>query len=399
MHKLVDPDLALRLVVDATSELAPRPTALARALGLVLAAPVRADRDYPPFDRAAMDGVAVKVDDAGKQVRVRGEAAAGHEATGAVEPGVAVEVMTGAPCPPGTEAVVPREDLTANVQGFVLPAHVKPYQHVAGRGSECAAGAAVLAPGDVVTTIGVAVLASFGVAEASVIPRPRVAVVVTGDEIVPPGKPVGPGQIRDSNGAMLSAMVAEADAELTSLRFAGDSPGALREALRGPPDADVLLLTGGVSAGKYDLVPAALVEAGFELVFHKVQQKPGKPLLFGHRVGQLVFGLPGNPLSVHLGFARYVLAALAKMRRRALPGPQRGELTAPLNVRGERTSFVLAQARRNGAALEISPLVGRGSADVFASARARVYLRLDPGAHALPAGAPVEVTWAGAPVY
>lgn len=399
MHKSIDPDLALRLVLEATSELAPRAVALDRAPGLVLAAPVRADRDYPPFDRAAMDGLAVKVDDAGKEVRVQGEAAAGRAATGSVAPGVAVEVMTGAPCPAGTEAVVPREDLTASLQGFVLPQHVKPYQHIAGRGSECAAGAAVLSPGDVVTTIGVAVLASFGVTEVSVVPRPRVAIVVTGDEIVPPGKPLGPGQIRDSNGAMLAAMVAEADAELTSLRFAGDSPGAMREALRGPPEADVLLLTGGVSAGKYDLVPAAATEAGFELVFHEVRQKPGKPLLFGRRAGQLLFGLPGNPLSVHLGFTRYVAAALAKMRRCTLPGPERGELTNAITIRGERTSFVLAQVRREGAVLKVTPSLGRGSADVFASARARAYLRLDPGAHALPAGAPVEVTWAGAPVY
>jgi len=280
---MIDPDEALRLVLEAAVPREPRRVPLVDACGLRLAETIRADRAYPPFDRAMMDGYAVAAADAGSTVEVRGEVAAGDVPGGRVEPGRCVQIMTGAPCPPGTEAVVPREETRRDGGRVTLPRNIQAGQHVAPEGSDCAAGSVILKAGDRVTPLAVAVLASLGRETVVAVPPLSLAVITTGAELVPVGQPVRPGQIRDSNGPMLAAMARDLGIPAPRHLHADDRLATIVHALEETADRDVVLLSGGVSAGNYDLVPHALARHGAEIVFHKVTQKPGKPMLFARR--------------------------------------------------------------------------------------------------------------------
>jgi molybdopterin molybdotransferase len=404
---MIDPQQALALVLQAAARRPPRPVPLAAAGGLKLAQSVRADRDYPPFSRATMDGYAVRTADAGRTVMVVGEVAAGQDVKIEVAPGHGLEIMTGAPCPPGTEAVVKKEDTGRDGDRVVLPERISAGENIAPRGSECKAGRLVLESGETVTPLAVAVLASFGLESVEVIPRPSLAIITTGSELVSPDTgetpvPLGllsPGQIRDSNGPMLQAMACGLGLEQPPHLHADDRLEAILHALGQVRDKDLVLLTGGVSAGKYDLVPDALQSYGAECIFHRVSQKPGKPLLLGRKGPQLIFGLPGNPLSCHLCFHRYVAAAVRQMEgKRALPDLLRGQLVELVRPRHSRTFFVQARAEllpQEPGAWQIQPLLGASSADMFACHRANCYVEVPPGERPLAAGTVVEFTWLG----
>jgi molybdopterin molybdotransferase len=398
---MIDPQQALALVLQVAARRPPRRVPLAAAAGLMLAQSVRADRDYPPFPRATMDGFAVCTADAGRTVKVVGEVAAGQDVKIEVAPGHCLEIMTGAPCPPGTEAVVKKEETSRDGDWVVLPARISSGENIAPRGSECEAGRLVLESGQTITPLAVAVLASFGLESVEVFPRPSLAIVTTGAELIPPGRPpgrpLGPGQIRDSNGPMLRAMAHELGIEQPALLHAEDRLEAILQALDRAAAKDLVLLTGGVSAGKYDLVPDALESHDAECIFHKVAQKPGKPLLLAQKGPQLLFGLPGNPLSCHLAFHRYVAAAIRQMEGKPpLPGPFRGQLTEPVRPRRSRTFYVQARAEllpQQSAAWQIRPLLGASSADMFACHRANCYVEVPPGETPIPAGEVLQFTW------
>ncbi len=404
--KLIDPDQALACVLEHAAVARARTVALARAVGLVLAREVRADRDYPPFDRAMMDGYAVRAEDAGRTLPVAGLVPAGDARPGAgrprVEPGLAVEIMTGAACPEGTEAVVMKEKVRREGDRVTLPERIRVGDHVAARGSECAAGQSLLASGEPLTPLAVAVLATVGLHEVDVIPEPSLAAITTGDELARPGEVPGPTQIRDSNGPMLLAQARRAGLSRCRELHAADSLASLAAVLAECEDTDLVILTGGVSAGRFDLVPEAVVAWGAEVLFHKVSQKPGKPILFARREraaagAQLIFGLPGNPLSTHFGFHRYVLPAIRRRMgwRSVLPEAAHGRLAAPLVIGADRTLFVPLRVEPEGRAYAATPLRGEGSADIFATFRANAYLRLPPGEHALDADTEVDFEWMG----
>jgi molybdenum cofactor synthesis domain-containing protein len=404
---MIDPQQALALVLQVAAACPPRRVPLAAAGGLTLAQSVRADRDYPPFPRATMDGFAVRTADAGRSVKVVGEVAAGQDVQIEVTAGNCLEIMTGAPCPPGTEAVVKKEETSRHAAQVVLPARILAGQNIAPRGSECQSGRLVLESGQTLTPLAVAVLASFGLGSVEVVPRPSLAIITTGAELVSlntgetpvPLDLLGPAQIRDSNGPMLRAMARELGIEQPALLHAEDRLEAIVETLEQAADQDLVLLTGGVSAGRYDLVPDALQSYGAECTFHKVAQKPGKPLLLARRGRQLFFGLPGNPLSCHLCFHRYVAAAVRQMEGKPpLCGPFRGQLAEALRPRRNRTFFVQARAEslpQGPAAWQIRPLLGASSADMFACHQANCYVEVPPGETPVPAGAVLEFTWLG----
>jgi molybdopterin molybdotransferase len=396
---MIDPQQALALVLQAAVRRPPRRVPLAAVCGLKLAQSLRADRDYPPFPRATMDGYAVRTADAGRTVTVVGEVAAGQDVTIEVTLGHCLEIMTGAPCPPGTEAVVKKEETGRDGDRVVLPERISAGENIAPRGSECEAGRLVLEGGETVTPLSVAVLASFGLESVEVIPRPSLAIITTGAELIPPGHPLGPGQIRDCNGPMLQAMACELGIEQPPHLHAEDRLEAILRCLEQVRDKDLVLLTGGVSAGKYDLVPDALQSYGAECIFHKVSQKPGKPLLLARKGPQLIFGLPGNPLSCHLCFHRYVAAAVRQMEgQKALPDLLRGQLVEPVRSRRSRTFFVLARAEplpQGSAGWQIRPLPGASSADMFSCHEANCYAEVPPGERPIAAGTVVEFSWLG----
>ncbi len=397
MQKMMDPDEALELVLGRAEPRGAVELSLAEAQGLVLAETINADRDFPPFDRAMMDGYAVCAADAGAEVALVGEVAAGQYSEAAVRPGACVAIMTGAACPAGADAVVKIEDTSRQGQLVRLPGAIQPGKHIAARGCEREAGRVVLEPGVRVTSLVTAVLASVGRERVRVVRPPSVVVITTGSELVAPRQQAGPAQIRDSNGPMLAAQVQSAGlGEPAQVLHAADTLENLAAALSQAASADVVLLSGGVSMGRYDLVPRALEDHGVNLVLHKVTQKPGKPLLFGHLGSRVFFGLPGNPLSSHFCFFRYVAPSLRLMA--GLPhGPDQapGHLTADLSTTGGRTKFLLARARERDGRLDVTPLLGKGSADIFAAPTANAYLRVPPGEQQLSAGDTIQVMWMG----
>ncbi len=394
---MISPEDAVRYVLEATEPLPPRLVPLDDALGLRLAEEIRADRPYPSFPRAMMDGYAVRVSDAGRTVEVTGEVAAGQQGGPAIVPGKCVAIMTGAVCPEGTEAVVQKEHVRREGNRVQLPGSLAHGGHIAAVASECAAQRVVLRPGDTVTPLAVAVMASFGKESVRVCPLPTVAIITTGGELVAVGQEIQPHQIRDSNGPMLSAMARQMGLNRPLAMHANDQVETILSALEQAAGRDVVLLTGGVSAGDYDLVPDALQQLGAEILFHKVRQKPGKPLLLARRGNQVIFGLPGNPLACHLGFSRYVAAALRAMQGLPpSPASIEGRLTGPISYRGNRTYFGLARAERVPTAANlwhVTPLSGVSSADIFTPCGANCYVEVPPGVAEIPSGRLVRFTW------
>lgn len=378
MHTLSE---ALRLVMERAAPLPPADRELIGALGLVLAEDVEADRDAPPFDKSLVDGYAVRAGDLqGEErwLRVSEEITAGRLPTRALGPREAAAIMTGAPLPEGADAVVMVERCRrGDDRVFIEPQPIASGMNRLTRGREWKAGEVVLRRGERLGPAHLGLLASVGRSGVLAVPAPRVAIVPTGDELVEPGQVPGPGQIRNSNAVTLHALAVEAGAKAEVSPIAPDDPDRLRAILARGLEANVLLITGGVSAGTRDLVPAALERLGALKVFHKVRLKPGKPLWFGvgpargEGTGALVFGLPGNPVSVVVGFLLFVRPALDVLAGRP---PRRSEVVSrplgqPFTQRGDRITYHPAcwtdPDRR-----AVVPLDGAGSADLRTLARA-----------------------------
>jgi molybdopterin molybdotransferase len=367
---------ALSIVLSETDVLPAEDVALADALGRVLAEDVATDRDLPPFDRAAMDGYALRAGDvaaAPVALEVVGEVRAGEWPEVVLGPGQAVRIMTGAPVPAGADAVQ-QVERTRPLDEFrvTVEAAVGAGANVAPRGSEVKAGETVLSAGRVIDPASTAVLASAGKDRVRVGRRPVLALLVTGDEIVDVAASPGPGQIRNSNGPAVAAQARLAGAEVRLLGVAPDRQEETADALRRGLDADVLVVTGGVSAGDYDLVEPALLDLGARLLFTKVAIKPGAPLVFGLVGRALVFGLPGNPVSAQATFDLFVRPALLKMQgARVLSRPRVNvELLGTIRNRSGRRSHAPARVRFEGGRLVARPVRSMGSGDLAAHARA-----------------------------
>ncbi len=352
---------------------------LAEAGGLTLAEPVVTDTDYPPFDRAIRDGFAVRSSDcAGGRttLRIVGELLAGQVAEQALSPGEAVVINTGAPMPPGADAVVKVEHTERSADGEWMTTDQAPGpgQYVDARAGQVRAGEVVLEAGVRLGPAQVAAAAAAGAAEVVVHRRCRLAIVVTGDELIPVAeRPVG-GQIRNCNGLCLVGLAREAGCEVIDLGVAGDTKTLLAAKVAEALTADVACISGGVSMGDRDYVPAVLADAGVRFKVQKVAIKPGRPMVFGiGPAGQVVFGLPGNPVSCFVCFLMFVQAALAAMQGRAvsLPPDVRAVLTEPLPAAGERKEYVPGRLVRDEAGgWQAAPTPWQGSGDPFGLARA-----------------------------
>ena len=307
-----------RLLAEHVRRLAPETVGLERAAGRVLREPVRADRDLPPADRVTMDGVALRSADVTRGVRRFPVASAQHagEAPHAVPVAACVEVTTGSVLPVGADTVVPVEHLrfADGVAELLDGTEVAAGRFVHRRGSDAPVGRVLVAAGTRLGPAHVAALASVGASRVRVGLRPRVALVTTGDELVPSGAPVLPHLVRQSNGPALAAALALHGYPTAAAVHAPDAAGPLRAALAAAlASADVVVVTGGVSMGRLDLVPDLLAALGVRRVFHRVAQRPGKPIWFGVTAGAAVFGLPGNPVSCLTCLVRYVVPFLAAM--------------------------------------------------------------------------------------
>jgi len=391
VSELISIEEGRRRVLEAVPRLGDEPVALDAALGRVLAEEVRSPIDVPPFDSSGMDGYAVVAGPAG-ELEVIGEARAGHPAEVGVTPGSAVRVSTGAVVPEGADAVVPIERTTA-VKGRVRVAESEAGANIRRAGEDIPFNAVVLRSG---TTLGppeLGVAASVGRAELRCGRKPRVAVLVTGDELTPPGQPLGPGGIYSSNGFALAAQVERAGGLLIGRTTVPDDRGGTRAAIGQALDvADVVVVSGGVSVGPHDHVKGALLELGVEERFWGVSLRPGKPTWFGTRGDTLAFGLPGNPVSAMVTFqlfARPALAALQGAAPEARRAGARLERAVPRNAQREQAIRVSLLESKNG--LVARPARAQGSHVLTSMLGADALALIAPGDGEAAAGERVEV--------
>jgi molybdopterin molybdotransferase len=373
---------ARRIVIDtvraARTLPSVEPVTLASAAGRVLAEEVRADRDTPALGRSVRDGFAVRSADVPGKLAVIGEVRAGARFEGAVGPGQAVEIMTGAPVPAGADTIVMVEHTTRDNGLVVIDRAAEPNQFINPQGCEAAAGEVVLRPGKRLDYTDVAMLAAFGCTYPRVYSRPSVAILPTGDEIVGIDEQPSAFQIRNSNAYSLKAQVARAGGEPKLLPVARDTVVHTRQSVASGLVSDLLLLSGGVSAGKYDVVEEVLAGFGARFFFDRVLIQPGQPLVFGRAGGKFFFGLPGNPSSTMVTFevlARAALELLAGEENPTLTMPF-ARLTRDFRHRAGLTRFLPAVLTDEGA--EVTPAAWHGSGDVPALTRANAYLVADP---------------------
>jgi len=374
---MISVDEAVRLLDAALTPLGRETVALKPALGRVLAADVVADRDFPPTDRSAMDGFAVRSADLPSPgtLRVIGEVRAGAGAADIeVGPGEACRVFTGAVIPAGADAVVMVERTEEDRESGIVRIDDTPTagRHIRGAAQDLRRGDPVLSSGQEIRPAEIAALASVGLVEVPVYRRPRVAVLSTGDEVVPAHTTPAPHQVRNSNAPMLMALVEQAGFEAADLGNAPDRRSLLRQKLALGLEADLLLVTGGVSVGDYDLVDEELASAGVETLFHGVAMKPGKPILAGRRAGRLVLGLPGNPLSAFVGFKIFAEPALRRFSGMSVAWkqPVTVRLDEPIRHRPGRRTYHLAHVEDRGEGWVAVPVRSTGSGDVLSLSRA-----------------------------
>lgn len=349
--------------------------------GRILAEAIPADRDYPPFNRAMRDGFAIRSADVPGRLRVIGEVRAGERFRSSLQPGEAIEIMTGAPVPDGADAVVMIEHTTRHPDGMVETGRIAaPGSNIAPAASEAREGTPVLRSGDRIDYSSVAWIATTGHMFVPVFARPRVAILATGDEIVAVSDTPASHQIRNSNSHSLAAQVRRAGGDPIILPVARDDQQATAHLIAQGLDADLLLLSGGVSAGKYDFVEAALAEFGAEFFFDRVLIQPGQPLVFGKAQHKFFFGLPGNPASTMVTFelfARAALELLGGANEAPLPLTL-ARLTRPFHHKTGLTRFLPAQlCTKEASCAEITPVDWQGSGDVASLCRANAFLVAD----------------------
>lgn len=377
---------------------------LADALNRTLVEDVASDVDSPPYDKSIVDGYALRAADFSPEaaLTVIEEVVAGAVPRQAVAAGTATRIMTGAPLPEGADAVIMVEQTEAlaeppSLGKVVLRAEkVSAGQNIMRRASSMRRGETVLAAGHRLRPMEIGLLAEVGRAEVRVIRQPTVAVLSTGNELVPPSQAPAAGQIRNSNSAMLVACTRLADANPVALGISRDERDELATFIVEGLKHDVLLISGGVSAGVLDLVPRTLAELGVRQVFHKVAIKPGKPLWFGvlEQDGQtrLVFGLPGNPVSSLVCFDLFVRPALAALGGQGFfaSAAVGARLASAFDQRGDRVTYFPATVRNDAGTLTAEPLSWKGSGDLRALASANALLRFPAGSRRFEPGDTVE---------
>lgn len=361
------------------------------ASGRVLAEDIAADRDYPPFPRSGRDGFAIRAADVPGELRVLGEVRAGEVYRGLVSAGGAVEIMTGAPLPEGADAVVMVEHTERSGDRIKVGRSVATGENFSAPGTEARQGSLVLRAGRRLGFSEIALLAMVGRECATVYRKPRVAIVPTGDEIVETSRQPETFQIRNSNAWSMAVQVARAGGEPVILPIARDNYESTRGLVEQGLEHDLLLLSGGVSAGKYDIVERVLADLGAQFFFDRVLLQPGQPVVFGSARGKFVFGLPGNPASTMVTFevlARAAVELMSGSREVSLRLLQ-AQLSKELRQKPGLTRFLPAQVSADGST--VTPEPWQGSGDVNALARANAFLVTEPDRESWAAGDLIRV--------
>ncbi|MCX5784829.1 MAG: molybdopterin molybdotransferase MoeA [Elusimicrobia bacterium] len=376
-------ETALKNIFKNTLPLRAEKISIEHAVGRVLLEDICSALDMPPFDKSAVDGYAVKAADLRKTpetLRCIGLVQAGDVFKGKAGGGECVKIMTGAPLPAGMDSVVMVED-TAEAGGLVkFSKAVKKGDNVCVLGEDIKKSCKILARGTVISVSHIAVLAAVGRSLVKTGAMPKVALINTGGEIVPPGAKLGKNRIYNSNGPMLCTLL-KSDGIAAVPIIVKDDAKKLKAAFAKALKSDIVLISGGVSMGDYDLVPAVLKSLGVREIFHKVKVKPGKPLFFGRKGGTIVFGIPGNPVSNFLAYLAFIRPAILKMSRRGVYAPEfkTGVCAGRFTPNTPRKAFVLSKVREKEGKYTLTAVLNNGSADILALSRADGFTVVDEG--------------------
>jgi molybdopterin molybdotransferase len=393
VRNLLSIEEAQQLVLERVVRLPEERVSADAAVGRVLTEPATAAIDLPPFDSSAMDGFALRAEDTPGTLPVRFRIAAGAPAERSLEPGEAMGIATGGVIPDGADAVIPLEYVVDHDNTIEVPDAVSPGASVRAAGGDLRQGEVVVEAGTRLGAPQVAALSAAGVAEVRVSRRPRAALLATGSELRRPGEPLEPGQIYDANGVLIEAQLVSAGAVVERLSSVADDEDAHRVALERGLEADILVTSGGVSVGPHDLVRRIEAELGVEEVFWGVSVKPGKPISFGVVDGKrLVFGLPGNPVSVLVGFELFVRPAVLALQGVTDPLPrfERGRLGGDVERNRARDELLRGRLRLDDEGVVIEPLPGRESHMIARAAQADALVLVRRGEDRLRQGDPVE---------
>jgi len=392
----VDPlltvDEALARVLTCATPLPVEHVRLDQAAGRILAEGIVSQVDLPPFASSSMDGYAVRAADLPGVLRVVGRVAAGRPVLRFLGPGEAIEISTGGVVPAGADTVIPVERVVVRPDEVEIREATLSNDNIRGLGGDVRAGATLLPAGAELTPARLGALAACGIGSVPSSRRPRVAVVVTGTELVAPGEPLGAGQIYESNGVMLAAVLEAAGAVVERSAATADTEEAHAEALQHALGSDVVVTSGGVSVGPHDLVRRVAAELGVEEEFWGVAMRPGKPLAFGVRDQTLVFGLPGNPVSSLVGCILFVRPAVLALQGHPDPAPpfRPGVLAAEVRQRPGRDDFVRARTSWNAEGALLDPILGQESHMIARTTGADALVHIPRGTAVLPAGARVR---------
>jgi molybdopterin molybdotransferase len=392
MPALLTIEEALARILERAEPLPLETVALADAAGRVLAEAATARVDLPPFPSSAMDGFAVRAQDIPGKLPITARIPAGHPSVEVLPAGSAAAIATGGAVPEGADTVVPIERVTEHDGRVEISGPVEPGQHIRPRGGDVLAGAVVVAAGTRLGPAHIGALAAAGVPDVRCSARPHVTVLATGSELRAPGERLAPGQIFESNRAMVASVLLAAGAKVELLPVVEDEETAHRKALEQALAADVVVTSGGVSMGPHDLVRAVAAELGVEEVFWGVAVKPGKPLSFGVRGATLVFGLPGNPVSSLVGSLLFVRPALLARQGISDPGPafEIGRAASTLRQNPQRDEFVRARRRTAEEGVLLEPVRGQESHMIVRASSADALVHVPRGTGELEAGAPVR---------
>ena len=392
MSDLLSVDEALARILARVETLPAERVMLADAATRVSAETLLSAVDVPPFRSSSMDGYAVRAADLPGALAIVDRSAAGRPSNSTLDSGQAIEISTGAVVPDGADTVVPVERVEVAGETVTIPEPVSTRDNIREPGGDVRIGSVLISPGDVVVPARLGALAASGIESVMVHRVPLVTIVVTGTELRPPGESLGRGQIYESNGLMLAAVLEAAGATTTRLAATEDTEDAHAASLEKALEADVVVTSGGVSVGPHDLVRAVQARLGVEEVFWGVAMRPGKPLAFGCRGRTLVFGLPGNPVSALVGALLFVRPALLALMGHRDPAPpfRPGVLVAPIAQRPERDDFVRARVTWGEDGALVEPIVGQESHMIAHTTAATGLAWIPRGPGSLPAGSRVR---------